>query len=499
MGVCALTASFLVLYGGFLLAAIFLLAATGVAFVWLLERKDKTKLAVAFVIASVFLLIAVKLGAAFATAEHEYNTLNGKTAKISGYAEKTVYEGNGSRALAVRIEKSSLPAAEGCLAYTYFFTTETPIPGDRIEAEMSFSVSDNQSRRTLLGNGYSLIATAKDFRRLEGKAFTPWRAVHYIREAVLEAVDSQTSGEEAAVLKALIIGDPSDISASFNQSVKNTGLSHLLVVSGMHLGLLCGIVFAIIQKRSSRPLYFAFGTATVLFIGVICLFQASILRASLTYIIMLVSRYFLKNYDSLSSLGLGITITVLINPFIFYSAAFMLSVTATFAVIYPATMLIDSVSFHRFKGALQKLFKYAYGVLALSVPSLICTLPVVVYYFGYAPLIAPIANLLVELSMNGALVVGVAAVLIWFVPVVGKVLSIPFFELSRILVRYFISAVEILGESGAGVLKIASSSHGYCFFIAVAFVIIVKLYHDKQILRKEKYRFARRQNTQIIY
>lgn len=495
LGICALSASFLILYCGGLLCALFLLFSAILLFI--LERRSK-KTNHGILLALVLLLVAVRLVYAGESAKKTDAVLVGKTARISGFIHKTVYEGDKSYNYAVKIEQSSLPRAEGLVVSAIYVGEEILIPGDRIDADVTFLRLNDRERRFLLGSGYNHSVYINDCTILDGTSFTVWRGVHYIREAVGTAIDQNISGDEAAVMKALIIGDPSDISDKFNINIKNTGISHLIVVSGMHLGLLCGIVFALLQRRSSRPLHVFLGAVTVMFIAVVCLFQASILRASITYLIMLVSRYCLKSYDSLSSLGLGMFVTVLINPFIFFNAAFMLSVTATFSVIYPATMLARMVSFNRFGAFWGKIIEYPYSVLSVALCALFCTLPVVVYYFGYVPLVSPIVNLLVEMAMNTALVVGVAAVLIYFIPFIGGFLCLPVFEAARLLVTYFIWVINLLGKTGAGVVRIDNSAHFICFFITVLFVFLVKFLYEKNQRRKEKNGFVKRKKPEIV-
>ena len=495
VGICALTASFLLLYGG-IFEALLWLGFCAATIIIMNLKKDKLQKGV--FLAAVLLVVAIRLALAGASAEAEKKALEGKTATVVGYLQKTVYEAKNYTVFAIKAENSSLPEAEGLLISATLVGDTELIPGDRIEAEITFTKEEARQRRFLLGSGYHISGRIEGYTHHKGEAFTVWRSVHHIRRAVVDAIDKNTSGEEAAVLKALIIGDPSDISDEFNVNVKNTGISHLIVVSGMHLGLLCGIVFALLKRRASRPVHVILGAITVMFIATVCLFQASILRAGLTYLVMLCGKFFFKNYDSLSSLGTGILLTVLLNPFIFYNAAFMLSVTATFSVIYPATLLTRSISYDRLGKLSAKIAEYVVSVLIIALCALVCTLPVVVWYFGYAPLISPIVNLLTELPVNAALVIGVAAVLIYFIPVVGPVIALPFFEASRMLVGYFIWVINLIGSTSAGVIIIDNAKHIHCFFIALSVIIMIKIYYDKKFIRKERSLLAKRKNPEIV-
>ena len=180
-------------------------------------------------------------------------------------------------------------------------------------------------------------------------------------------------------------------------------------------------------------------------------------------------------------------------PYIFYNVAFLLSIAATYAVLYPARLLIKAVGFERF-GYLGKVFRYAYDILIITVATLFCTLPIVAYYFGYVALAAPITNLAVTLAMNTALIVGVLAVMVSFLPL-GSFLSIPFYLISRLCVKYFIFAVEQIGKNDFGVVFINGDENIYCFLITIAFILLVKMFTKPLILKREEKLRAQRQNT----
>ena len=300
-----------------------------------------------------------------------------------------------------------------------------------------------------------------------------WKIIYNVRLAICNAIDSSGKDEVGAVLKALTVGDKSGISDEFNLCVRNAGVSHMLVVSGMHLGIICGVLMNLINRRTKLWISVIIGTIAAFLILTVCLFHVSILRASIAYIVMLLARIIRRNSDPLSALGFGIFVAVMLKPYIFYNVAFLLSISATFAVLYPARLLVNVANFEKF-GKIGRAFRYAYDILAISVCSIFCTLPIVVRYFGFVALAAPITNLAVTLAISVALILGVLAVLIFFLPF-GKYLSLAFFFLSRALAEFFITVVRFIGEDGFGVVRIAEDKNIYCFFITCAFILLVRI------------------------
>ncbi len=180
-------------------------------------------------------------------------------------------------------------------------------------------------------------------------------------------------------------------------------------------------------------------------------------------------------------------------PFSFYNVAFLLSAAATFSVICPATMLINSVSINR-KTVPATLFNYVFGVLAVSVSALVCTLPITIYYFGYTAFIAPITNLAVTVVVTAALVLGVLGVLLSFIPFVGSFLCLPVFFFAKGAASVFVFAVEQIGGTKFGVVNINPNENIYCFFITLLFILLVKVFSNHITNRKERAENANRKN-----
>ena len=76
--------------------------------------------------------------------------------------------------------------------------------------------------------------------------------------------------EEATVLTAIVVGDQENIDGNFSKDVIDSGVSHMLVVSGMHLTIICAMLIKLLKKfvavRFSALLVLPF----VLFIAATC-------------------------------------------------------------------------------------------------------------------------------------------------------------------------------------------------------------------------------------
>ncbi len=482
IGIGAMAASFALLYS--LSAANFCLAfAALITLVFISFKKEKLNKGV--VIALIFVMLAVRFISISATVQYKTESLHGKTADLQAEIIDIDYNSDNFASLSLRVIDCELEEAKNIKLKATQMTNADVLPGDIISAKVIFSQPDDKFKSANFADGYYYSADISKIYNKKPAKLSLWRTVYNVRTAVKAAIDSAGADEKSAVLKALIIGDSSAISPEISERVRNSGVSHMLVVSGMHLGILVGVIMNLMKKRTKTVTAVIVGSISAVIILTVCLFHVSILRASIAYIVMLSARLFKRDSDPLSALGFGVAVAVMLTPYIFYDVSFLLSVAATFAVIYPARLLIDIVRFKRF-GKLGKVFRYCYDILIISVCSIFCTLPIVVNCFGYVALAAPLTNLAVSLAMSWALVTGVFAVLVFFLPF-GKFICLPFFFMARGCVKFFIDAVEFIGKDGFGVVFVERDKNIYCFLVAAAFILIVKILSNYIKQRKEKY------------
>lgn len=492
IGVSALAASFISLSVGAFEVGLFLSVSAFIIIILTVRNREKTLKGV--LIALIFVALIVRVTTLMTYVEKTNAKLIGRTAEIQGTVTGILSNADNFSRYTVKIESSTNDAANSITVDATMFSSLSALPGDKIIATVVFEKPTDRYKSYNFGNGRYFSCRTYEIAVYENNKLSVWRVAHNIREGIRGAISMGGSGEEGAVLNALIIGDISGISENLSNNVRASGVSHMLVVSGMHLGIICGVLIGFMRRRTKRWVTALIGILTAAFITVVCLFHMSILRASIAYFVMLIGKALKKDPDGLSSLGFGAYVAVFIYPYSFHNVAFLLSLTATFAVLYPARMLINSVSFWKL-GRLQKPVKYVYGILAVAICAMFCTLPVVVHYFGYVALIAPITNLAVTFAVNAALVLGVTATLVYFIPFVGKLFCIPLYFVARIFVSYFINMVNFIGNRGYGVINVAGNKNIYCFFIAVAFILLVRAFYSFRLRKKERAHLAERKNT----
>ena len=158
--------------------------------------------------------------------------------------------------------------------------------------------------------------------------------IESIQEKLKSTLNAGLSNENASIAYSVLVGDKSDLNADVKDTFSYAGISHILAVSGLHVGFLVAIITFILNMcRVGRRSRFFITSAILLLYCTICGFTASVLRASFMAIILLLAGVVGKEYDGLNSLGLAGILILLIFPQDLFSMGFQLSFMCVFMII----------------------------------------------------------------------------------------------------------------------------------------------------------------------
>ena len=247
----------------------------------------------------------------------------------------------------------------------------------------------------------------------EGAGIGSW--LSRCREAVsslIEKASQEDRAEAGSVLKALIIGDRSGISPENRRAFNRIGISHLLAISGLHVGMVATLsffVFRYLMARSQRILMAAWagrGAALmsvmpVLFYGFVAGMSPATQRAVIMVTVFLLALLFEREHDSINTLAVAAMVILIFTPTALFEISFQLSFVAVFAILYALRTL-------PFVSVLRSAPLWPYKRLGLfvlvSAAAILGTLPFTLYYFNQTSLIGVFTNCLM-VPLVGFLVV----------------------------------------------------------------------------------------------
>ena len=261
-------------------------------------------------------------------------------------------------------------------------------------------------------NGMSAIATAKieDVEIVE--------AVHDIRSAVIGArraigsLIDRLFPRGAALVRALVLGDRSQLSDEMRDSLHATGTAHLIAISGLHVTVLAMVVSLLLGQFMSKRLANALTLAPLFAYGALIGFSAPFVRALTMFAIFSFAPIAGLPSDPVTRLGAAMLVWLAIRPLDIADAGFVLSYSASAGMILlmpPIEALLRLGGLRsripRLIGAKKCLWQavdYAVSLLCASISAQLATLPAVIAFFGTQSVVSLPFNLVcVPLCMLG--------------------------------------------------------------------------------------------------
>lgn len=210
-----------------------------------------------------------------------------------------------------------------------------------------------------------------------------------VRESIkLRARDAMTKYvPSGGILFSMIFGDKTVMDEQFVKASRLTGIAHLFAVSGLHLGLVAGIIGWICKKlHAGKIVDFIVVVIFAAMYAYLVGFGASVSRALLMLIVYKVGKLLGMRHCGISSLSVSVLFLLLINPLTLFDLSFQLSVMAIVGVLF----------FERPLGRIIKTpWKHFNSFVCVNLSVNIAILPISLFYFGRVSLIFLLANLLV--------------------------------------------------------------------------------------------------------
>lgn len=183
----------------------------------------------------------------------------------------------------------------------------------------------------------------------------------------------------SSVATAMALGDNRFLSNEAKDAYRAAGLTHILVVSGMHLSVLCGLAYEIIlrvtrHKKIASIFCMGFTILFMCFTG----FSPSVMRSGISYLILYTGILFTRKADTYTSLGLAVLLLCLQNPYAANDVGLQLSFAATLGAVL-AAKADRKLQYHWREKPAGKFKKIAQWFIRLCVSPIIvsvATLPV---------------------------------------------------------------------------------------------------------------------------
>ena len=337
----------------------------------------------------------------------------------------------------------------------YYISAEH-VSGDEDEAA-DYTITPSESR--------SLYCYLEDARRYTGEVF-----FKHIRLGYRENIT-----DEAAVVYGLFTGNKNYISQPIKNDFRRAGIAHVLSVSGFHLSILCGIIFAFLNllkthKKIAAVIVILCCLAFMAFTG----FSLPILRAGIMMILFYAAFLLGRKSDPFTSLFAAGTFIILLNPYNILNLGFQLSFSATLGIISTSGLnnkIMQKLDEIKRFAPLIKILKFIISSFIITIAATVFTLPFIAYSFKALSLISPITNLLTAPLVTAILFCALCAMILSFAPFLLVIFCLPVYYITKLL----LAVTKYLGSFKYSYISVESTIGSGFYVCSVVFIVFVVL------------------------
>ena len=297
-----------------------------------------------------------------------------------------------------------------------------------------------------------------------------------------ESVLSKSLPEpQASFMAGLTLGEKKTMPANLTEALKKTGTTHIVALSGYNIGLIAGFIMSLLTMLAvRRTLRFWLAVLAIIFFTVLTGASASIVRAAIMGILVLLARQEGRMYNIRNALVFAGAVMVYLSPKILrFDIGFQLSFLATMGLVWLAPVFdphtLRGAGVEKWFAGLSKLYKLK-EILIATLSAQLAVLPLLLVYFGQLSIISPMVNLLILLLVPQTMLLGFATGIVgmfWLLP--AKL----FAWIAWLYLTVELSVIKFFAD-----LPLASVNLRWNWFLAIFYyaVILFLLYkfHKKQ-------------------
>lgn len=252
---------------------------------------------------------------------------------------------------------------------------------------------------------YQVFLQPGDYRILQAKQKNRFTEVLiHTRYAVLSVLRKWIPGEiEYGVAEALLIGYRDDLDKDLVRAYSNTGVVHIIAISGLHLGMIYGLLLGLLKPfrkqrwiRWGRPLIIL----SVLWgFSLLAGAAASILRSVVMFSFIAIGKSLGRRTNIYNTLAASAFCLLVVNPYFLWDVGFQLSYTAVLGIV-----IFMKPVYHLFYFS-NKLLQALWQLNAITLAAQPLTLPIVLYYFHQFPNLFLFTNF-ISVPLSGFILYG---------------------------------------------------------------------------------------------
>lgn len=232
--------------------------------------------------------------------------------------------------------------------------------------------------------------------------------------------DAGFEGDRLSLLSAFSVGERRGFSDELRDAYANAGVSHILALSGLHLGIFYMVLLFLFSFAGNGRVAVVVREIAVIILlwafAIVAGLSPSVVRAAILFTIISVGRCLRRDSSSLNSLAFAAMCMLLFAPRLLFDVSFQLSFAAVAAVLLLTPLFERLLRVDRF----GRVYRFFASLTAVSLAAQLGVLPFVWYYFGTFPVYFLFTNMFVVPFATLLMILVVALWVFAFVPLLNS-------------------------------------------------------------------------------
>ncbi|MBX3256679.1 MAG: ComEC/Rec2 family competence protein [Chitinophagaceae bacterium] len=233
------------------------------------------------------------------------------------------------------------------------------------------------------------------------------RYMHWLESSrliILDILKKYIPGSrEVGVAEALLIGYRNDLDRDLVQQYSNTGVIHVIAISGMHLAMIYGLLIVLLrplQKNNQTKMLRGLIILSVLWsFSLLAGAGASILRSVVMFSFIVIGESMARRVSVYHTLAASAFFLLCWDPFLLWDVGFQLSYAAVLSIVIFLRPITNWLYFR------NKIMDHIWKLLSVTMAAQILTTPLSIYHFHQAPNLFLLSNLVV-VPLSGIILYG---------------------------------------------------------------------------------------------
>lgn len=214
-----------------------------------------------------------------------------------------------------------------------------------------------------------------------------WAALG-IKNSMMEVVRDTLEPDHASLINGIVFGSRGEIAPRIKEVFNESGVVHILTVSGLHVGLVAAVVLVAMNMFGLQRFSFPLLTVVLLLYTYITGMGPAVVRAALMVWVQLLGQSIGRERDWPTTLALSGLVILAFSPLSLFEPGFQLSFTATWGILHIGPAIDKRLEMIGIKK------QWVRGVISIPMAAQAGILPLIAYHYNIMSFISVPANIL---------------------------------------------------------------------------------------------------------